>query len=751
MNKRSLIICICSLLFLVLLIVVSVFFLYSDKGNVSSSGKDTAPVETPECALLQAVPSDAAMVVSFSKLSEAISILNDETLVLGTLLTDAVRSKHPFSDFISQLKDTDISSLKNSESIISVHYSGSLEPLFILSNGSVPADTSKATRAIMALSDSLGLHHNLVDCSKLVKSSSPLKKSSLLLVSASETLLLSSERHLEGNTSVIDKKGFAHAASYANGDDVLYISHDYASKWMSSYFQKPYSSYGSFLGNFADWTALAIGSFADDKMNMSGAAACPGDEDASFVAVLDRSKPGDAEFTSVVPSSALFALSISSSDMASYFESYKKYLDAAGKLERYEQAVNSVNDSLEISPMQWAERLQLKELALAEIEYEDEYHNLLFVRVGSGDADIILKGSGKENLKDCVEVHPNVYRSFLKTLFGSIFTVNDSYCIYRDGWLIYGEERALESLGGNPLSELLGSMGLYIPGRVVNLSAYFSATKAKDKLPAIFKPVLAESFVHSMAGVTDKAMVLSFSGKKITLNSARAELAPDPETLEQMAADATVEVYAGPFRVKNSASGRINIFSQSENGSLSLKEESGKGIWAIPFEDKLCGRVETIDYYANGKLQYLFAAGDKLYLIDRLGRFVKSFPVSLGKKVVLGPAAYDFTGAHGYTAMILHEDNTIVLYDLHGKVKSGWKDISPKETIMSLPELITVKNKKYWAVRTSVQTLIYDFMGGEPLTTLTGDKRISPDSEIQVKDGSISATSLDGKVRNVKL
>ena len=35
-----------------------------------------------------------------------------------------------------------------------------------------------------------------------------------------------------------------------------------------------------------------------------------------------------------------------------------------------------------------------------------------------------------------------------------------------------------------------------------------------------------------------------------------------------------------------------------------------------------CGAVATIDYYANGKLQFLFAAGSRLYLIDRLGAMV---------------------------------------------------------------------------------------------------------------------------------
>ena len=161
--------------------------------------------------------------------------------------------------------------------------------------------------------------------------------------------------------------------------------------------------------------------------------------------------------------------------------------------------------------------------------------------------------------------------------------------------------------------------------------------------------------------------------------------------------------------------------------------------------------METIDYYANGKLQFLFAAGSKLYLIDRLGRFVSPFPVELGKEVRLGPGVYDFTGAHGYTVTVLHTDNTVEMYDLHGRRPSGWEGIAPEEPVKALPELLKVGDKRYWAVRTSIQTLIYGFDGGAPLGKATGGKRIAPDSAFEVKGGSLVATCLDGKQRTIKL
>ena len=164
------------------------------------------------------------------------------------------------------------------------------------------------------------------------------------------------------------------------------------------------------------------------------------------------------------------------------------------------------------------------------------------------------------------------------------------------------------------------------------------------------------------------------------------------------------------------------------------------------------GYVKEIDFYDNGKLQYLFAADSKLYLIDRLGRFVGGFPIDLGKKIAVGPEVYTFNGDKGYSAMVLHKDNTVGLYDLQGKTVASWKGITAKETIKSLPELLEGKNNKYWVVRTSNQTLVYPFYGGDPVVKGEGNKMIRPDSKITFNEkGSVTAKCYDGKERTFKL
>ena len=215
--------------------------------------------------------------------------------------------------------------------------------------------------------------------------------------------------------------------------------------------------------------------------------------------------------------------------------------------------------------------------------------------------------------------------------------------------------------------------------------------------------------------------------------------------------DTTVVVPTGYFPVQNHTTGKINHLYQNSHGAICLNDENGKGVWGIPFKGTLCGRVQSIDYFHNGKLQYLFASGNKLYLIDRLSHWVNGFPVSLPKEVLLGPDVYDFTGAGGYTVMVLHKDNTLERYNLHGKQPEGWKGIKAPETVKNLPELIEFKDKHYWAVRTSVRTLVYPFEGGEPIIKDDGGKMIKPDAKLTLTSKGISAECYDGKERDFKL
>ena len=92
------------------------------------------------------------------------------------------------------------------------------------------------------------------------------------------------------------------------------------------------------------------------------------------------------------------------------------------------------------------------------------------------------------------------------------------------------------------------------------------------------------------------------------------------------------------------------------------------------------------------------------------------------------------------------------MYNLKGEKPSVWTTISAPETVTGLPEKVDVAGKTFWVVRTSVQTLIYPFGGGQPITDFNGDQMILPGSKVTVKDSAaVEVECYDGKKRTVKL
>jgi len=101
--------------------------------------------------------------------------------------------------------------------------------------------------------------------------------------------------------------------------------------------------------------------------------------------------------------------------------------------------------------------------------------------------------------------------------------------------------------------------------------------------------------------------------------------------------------------------------------------------------------------------------------------------------------------------MVLHKDNSLERYNLHGQKPEGWKGIRAPETVKDLPELIQVGGKDYWVVRTSIRTLVYPFAGGENLLTEEGGKMLRPDTRLKIGSKGVSGECYDGRTREYKL
>lgn len=750
-----------ALLILALIVVGAVAVLYSGNKPVADvSAEELFDKSSSKSPLLCAVPSDAAMIMYGKSLKSVLPVLNDSTYLVGSLFCgDANKS---FEKFLKKagylLAGGEVNSLKGSQVAISLHYSGSLEPLMIVDSGKMPKDSVSGIWKLFALADTLGLSHSVVNPSE--DSTPALKRKVLAVFSPAEALVNSSARNVSSNTSVLGNDACARLAAGASSDISILVNNEYSSKLASSFLSKQYRQYASFFKSYAEWSILEVADADAKSLKLKGCTASISSP-AYFSNIYSGVKPGTAGFMSILPAGTLQAISLQISDVVSYEQEYHKYLDAVGKIKNNRAESQRLKKQCGIDPEAWAKSLDIKEVVQASMPARGGVSSILLVRPGNKDVSVIFKGLEYKKLRDYDGgVKTYQYRGLASNLFGSSFAVPDSAFVYHNGWIVVGEPETLEEFmnvsEGKKLADVLSSSGqsnmLKTDGTSVQF--YYNPSVAPESFRNALAPSLAKSVQYLLDGISYCPFLLSVIPGEVpqmTLDVARVEFTGGTDA-PAMSKDTTVVIPKGPFSVTDCSTGKKKLFSQQSNNYLVLKEENGKGIWGVPFQAPICGAVSEIDYFGNGKIQFLFASGSKLYLIDRLGRFVKPFPVEIGKEILLGPSAYDFTGAHGYVVQVLHPDNTIGMYDLHGKPVSDWKGITSDETIKSLPELLKVKGKRYWVVRTSVRTLVYGANGGTPVLNPSGNKMIRPDATLKSnEDGTISALCYDGKERSLKL
>lgn len=697
MSKKGIIISLVALVLMLGGIAFGVSYLYSGRD-------DGTPVPAGErLPLLTAVPSDAAAVFCLDGSRAARKIASDSTGLFAAIIS----SSAPRPEFRAFLSSASVYPMA-----VSLHNSGALVPLFIIGTGKHGPEDSLLEKAGAA-----GLECRYAE------------DLNVLLASASETLLSSSERHIAEGLSIVVSDGLAETVSSVSGNNVVLLSHDYIQKLIQNYFTVPYRKFSDGVKRFADWTGFRLD--AAGGFSLSGSSYSR-DDPSYGLRMLRRSPGGELRMAEMIPYYTYSAVSMPVGDISSYMAAHRDYKDANGGLDGYSRSLE-----------QKARALDIKEVAAASFRLQDSVVRVVLIRCGS-------KADSQKEVSD----YP--YKGLTGTLFGRLFSPDDESCFTGVGeWMVVGSRPATEAYASGALPEntLKSRLGVtsFAAVKDVSFAMWYAPMESPEGIAGVIKePVLGVLRTFPQTPVT---FTVHGEGRELDFRTAALKDSRQKTKVPAIARDTVVTVPEGPFKVMNSGTGKMNTFYQNSSMYLCLNDENGKGLWGIPFKTALCGRVCTVDYYANGKLQFLFASGSKLYLLDRLGRFVGGFPVELGKEVLLGPDAYDFTGTHGYSAVVLHKDNTIEMYDLHGRKPASWRTIKAPEGIMGLPELLEAKGRRVWVVRTYLRALVYDFNGGKAIAgeEYDDDRMFRPDAKFEVSDkGVISGLCYDGKKRDIK-
>lgn len=149
--------------------------------------------------------------------------------------------------------------------------------------------------------------------------------------------------------------------------------------------------------------------------------------------------------------------------------------------------------------------------------------------------------------------------------------------------------------------------------------------------------------------------------------------------------------------VKNHITGLQEILVQDSDLTLYLISLNEGIIWKRQVDSQIQESLSQLDYFKNGKLQYLFSSKNKLYVIDRLGRDVTGFPKAL-PSIARFSDVVDYDKSKNYRFVISSLSNEVYLFDKKGNNLIDWGPKKFDREIARVPQHFKIGGKDHFII-----------------------------------------------------
>ena len=203
-----------------------------------------------------------------------------------------------------------------------------------------------------------------------------------------------------------------------------------------------------------------------------------------------------------------------------------------------------------------------------------------------------------------------------------------------------------------------------------------------------------------------------------------------------------------------------DILIQDTQHFLYQVTPAGRIRWSVPLTGEILSEIHQIDFYRNGRFQYLFNTKDKLYLLDRNGNNVADFPVSLPTHATTGVNVFDYDRNRTYRYFVAGADNKIHAFNHEGKSLNGWEFEKTESEVVSPIQHFKVGSKDFIIIKDQSRIYILNRQGNEriPVSKNFQNSRnpvyLNLDSQpkfvLSDKNGKVYYIFLDGKIEEKK-
>lgn len=507
--------------------------------------------------------------------------------------------------------------------------------------------------------------------------------------------------------------------------------------------------------NFAAWSQLDV-ELDEQEVVLNGISTAD-DSLNHFLSVFEGQEAVRFHVDKILPANTSFYTSYSFSDKSLFFVNLERYFEHTNSFYKREDRIKKIERGFRIGFKRVFQELVKNELIVAttSISSKANKKSTLFILV-TGGADKTktkfnslfdtyarrkkielksLKSVFKADDENKFTVYKFPYPSFPGIWLGKPFEIAQAqYATFYENNLVFSNtERGLQDYLLNMVSEsTLSRDHRYVKFKRginsrSNINSYVNVKRVFRLKDEIFNAKLAkeleayETYIRKFQAVNWQ--VAWENGK--ALNSIYLSLSQttieDAETEWQVSLDNRVA--SKPQLVVNhrDLNNKEIVVQDSENNFYQINKD-GQVNWSVSIDGPILGRIHQIDYFKNGRLQYLFNTKDKLYLIDRTGKKVGHFPISFTSPATNGVNVFDYDKIRKYRYFVAFEDKKVIAFDGEGKVLSGWKFGKTNGRVTTPIQHFRVKNKDY---------IVFKDDSNIYIQTRSGETRVKVDVKIE--------------------
>jgi hypothetical protein len=709
---------------------------------------------------LNAIPHDASMIIKIRGSFNSIRPILDENKMWNEILAfpSVNRLNNYFLKLDSLMSDNrqiaDI--FKKNELTLSFHQSGKDKISFIIYMPLLSRNNEKQLDNIIEMN--VNGKANIIRRKysgtkiqdvKFLKKSAPdfsyTYSHGLIMVSPSGILLEEAIRQLDQQNNTILESGFLQVSETAgqNVEANIFINYRIFPQMLSMLLNEKYKNDLKKFTYFADWGELDA-SIREDVILLNGFTTTDKSPDGYLNIFLDQ-QPQKIEIEKVIPDQVAAFLIFSIQDLQRFRKQYKEYLKTHGILENYQAEIDAVNEMYDINLEEMFYSFMDKEAGvfITNIKnYDRDQNTFLILKTLSQNQaedriiEIITKAAKKEktSIQDFIldyqidnETSIKIYRmpvTYLASkLLGKIFEgVQNQYCTFYDNYMIFGNSipALAKYIHANLLQNNLSSdlefnkLSNFMSSRA-NIYFYMDISRSTEMIQRYLNEKGSVKIDERKENFRDfRTLAVQITNEddlfynNIFLNYS-SEGTNEPLTVWESHLDHPFEFK--PRILINHNTQEKEILLQDKDNFVYLINSSGRILWKLKLESPILSDVFQIDYYNNGKLQYLFNTKTRIHLIDRNGNYVEKYPVILRASATNGLALFDYEDNKDYRIFLATEDRDIFAYNKEGQILKGWSPDKTEQILYRPLHHFRLAEKDYIVCTDNYSTYILDRKG----------------------------------------